>query len=165
MTVRGERRPGVIVFGVGNPFRRDDGAGPEVARRLRAAVPPWVEVVEHDGEPTGLIDAWEGADIAIVVDAVSSLGAPGRIHRVEVDAVKDVEPAGEVSTHGASPGAAVALARALDRMPGRLVLYGIEGQIFTPGLGLSPEVEASVVELADHILNDEVPGRVTQGFG
>jgi hydrogenase maturation protease len=113
-----------------------------------------VGVVERDGEPTGLIDAWDGADLAIVVDALSSLGAPGRIHRVEVDAVKDLKPAAEVSSHGASPGAAVELARVLDRLPGQLVLYGIEGKAFTPGLGLSPEVEASIAVLAERILGE-----------
>jgi hydrogenase maturation protease len=125
---------------------------------LRLFLPGWVEVRQHDGEPTGLIDAWDGADLAIVVDAVASHGAPGRIHRLEVDAVKELKPAAEVSSHGPSPGAAVALARALDRLPGRLVLYGIEGKTFTPGLGLSAEVEASVAELTKRILDDEVPG-------
>jgi hydrogenase maturation protease len=48
----------------------------------------------------------------------------------------------------------VELARVLERLPGRLVLYGIEGKTFTPGLGLSPEVEASIAVLAERILGE-----------
>jgi hydrogenase maturation protease len=113
-----------------------------------------VEVVEHDGDPTGLIDAWDGADLAIVVDALSPQTTPGKVHRLEVDPASDQRPAPVVSSHGASPGQAVALARALDRLPRRLVLYGLEGQTFSPGLGLSPAVEVSVAALSDRILDE-----------
>ena len=60
----------VVVIGVGNDFRRDDGAGPAVVASLRGRVPPGVELVLTDGEPTRLIEAWAGAALAIVVDAV-----------------------------------------------------------------------------------------------
>ena len=60
----------VVVIGVGNEFRRDDGAGPAVVARLRDLAPPGVRLVITDGEPTRLIDAWAGAALAVVVDAV-----------------------------------------------------------------------------------------------
>jgi hydrogenase maturation protease len=59
-----------VVIGVGNEFRRDDGAGPAVIARLRGLVPPGVDLVVTDGEPTRLIEAWTGAALAVVVDAV-----------------------------------------------------------------------------------------------
>ncbi|HLY81764.1 MAG TPA: hydrogenase maturation protease, partial [Acidimicrobiales bacterium] len=128
-------RPHIVVIGVGNPFRRDDGAGPEVARRVRAATPSWVDVVEHDGEPAGLLDVWEGADLAVVVDAVRSHArSPGYVHRVLVEATTGAGAQSGVSSHAGGPGNAVALARALDRMPARLVLYGIEGDTFSAGV-------------------------------
>jgi len=46
------------VIGVGNPWRGDDAAGLAVARLLRGTVSPEVEVLEREGEPTGLVDAW-----------------------------------------------------------------------------------------------------------
>lgn len=149
------RRPQIVVIGVGNPFRRDDGIGPEVARRVRATTPSWVDVVEHDGEPAGLLDVWEGADLAVVVDAVRShASSPGHIHRVLVEATTGVGALSGVSSHAGGPGDAVALARALDRLPARLVLYGIEGASFSAGLGLTPSVEASVNTVAELIVNE-----------
>jgi hydrogenase maturation protease len=72
----------VIVLGVGNPWRRDDGAGLAVARLLAGT--PGVEVLEREGEPASLIDAWDGADALWLVDAVSSGAVPGTLHRIDV---------------------------------------------------------------------------------
>ena len=63
---------GVRVIGVGNPWRRDDGAGREVIRRLEGRVPAEVELIETDGGAAELLEAWEGARAAIVVDAAAS---------------------------------------------------------------------------------------------
>ena len=145
-----------IVVGIGNPFRSDDGAGPEVARRVRARAPEGVQVVEHDGEPAGLLDLWEDAQLAVVVDAVRlSTLAGGPFHRIEIGAgAGDLPSLPSVSTHGVGPGDAVDLARALARMPERLVLYGIEGSNFSPGVGYSPEVEAAISAVCDRILEE-----------
>lgn len=136
----------IRVIGVGNPFRGDDGAGIEVVRRM--SVPPGVEVLEHDGEPAGLLDAWQDADLAYVVDAVRADDEAGSIHRIEITAGAQVarEPRRD-SSHALGLGDAVALARALDRLPGKLVLIGITGRAFETGGSLTPEVDRAV----DHV--------------
>jgi hydrogenase maturation protease len=68
----------VIVIGVGNVYRGDDGAGPHVARLVRNLTPPNVEVLESDGDAATLINAWQGADLAIVVDVVLGQGSEAR---------------------------------------------------------------------------------------
>lgn len=46
---------------------------------LRDRVPPGVELVLTDGEPTRLIEAWTGAALAVVIDAVrADPSHPGR---------------------------------------------------------------------------------------
>ncbi len=80
----------MVVIGVGNEFRRDDGAGPAVVAGLRDLAPPGVRLVVTDGEPTRLIEAWAGAALAVVVDAVrvqspnTGPSRPGTVHRFEV---------------------------------------------------------------------------------
>ena len=77
----------MVVIGVGNEFRRDDGAGPAVVARLRDLAPPGVRLVVTDGEPARLVEAWTGAALAVVVDAVRAEPArPGTVHRFAVDA-------------------------------------------------------------------------------
>ena len=72
----------VVVIGVGNEFRRDDGAGPAVIARLGDLAPSGVRLVITDGEPVRLVEAWSGAAVAVVVDAVRAQppyqGRPGR---------------------------------------------------------------------------------------
>ena len=76
----------MVVIGVGNEYRRDDGAGLAVVARLRDRVPPGVELVLTDGEPTRLIEAWTGAALAVVVDAVrADPPRPGPVHPFVLD--------------------------------------------------------------------------------
>jgi hydrogenase maturation protease len=77
----GSDRPLVLVVGIGNSDRGDDGVGPAVARRLRGRVPPGVSVLERGGDALALIEDWEGVPSVIVVDAVAPITEPGRIHR------------------------------------------------------------------------------------
>ena len=136
------------VLGVGNQWRRDDAAGLEVARRLDRELPRGVRVLEREGEPTGLLDAWQGEREVVLVDAVSSGAKPGTVHRLDAIAAPLPAELFRASTHHMSVADAVELGRALGRLPERLELYGIEGADFGAGSGLTPEVEHAVERLA-----------------
>jgi sulfhydrogenase subunit alpha len=144
----------VVVIGVGNEFRRDDGAGPAVVDRLRGLVPPGVGLVTTDGEPTRLLEAWTGMALAVVVDAVRAQPPhPGRVHRFVLD--RPGAGAGRsASSHGFGLDDAIGLAVALDRMPGRLIVHAIEGADLTQGTGLTPPVAAAVGIVAAAVLDD-----------
>jgi|SRR5215469_4598214 len=144
----------VVVIGVGNEFRRDDGAGLAVVTSLRGRVPPGVELVLSDGEPTRLIEAWTGAALAVVVDAVrADPPRPGRVHRFVLD-----QPIGgpvrTASSHGFGLDDAVRLALALDRMPGRLVVHAVEAADLSQGPGLTPLVAAAIGDVARAVLSE-----------
>ncbi len=148
----------VVVIGVGNPDRGDDGVGPEVLARLAGRVPGGVRLMRLAGaDPAEIMEAWSGSAGAIVVDAMVSGVAPGTITRF--DAVAGPLPAGVrlASTHVLGAETAVEMARALGRLPGRLVVYGVEGESFTAGSGLSPVVAAALPAAAERIL-EEVRG-------
>jgi hydrogenase maturation protease len=145
------------VIGVGNPWRGDDAAGLAVAQLLRQTAPPGVEVLEREGEPTGLLDAWQGADAVWLVDAVVSGTAPGTVHRLDASAQELPAELVSASTHHLGIAEAVELARALGRLPARVVFYGIEAAGAEPGDELAPEVEAAVERVAA-ALREEVAG-------
>ncbi|MEV0403134.1 hydrogenase maturation protease [Actinoallomurus sp. NPDC050550] len=139
----------MIVIGVGNELRHDDGAGPAVIGELRDRRLKGVTLAVSDGEPARLIDLWAEADLAVVVDAVQTTsGEPGRVR--ELDSINGVHP-GTSSSHALGLGAAMRLAEALDRMPGRLRIYSIEGADFGLGPGLSAPVAQAVTEVAQRI--------------
>lgn len=140
----------IVVIGVGNPYRRDDGVGPAVVdllydRRVDATL------VESDGEAAGLIAAWEERRLAILVDAVRAEPAhPGRVHRLVVPHPA-AERARAASSHGMDLGESVELARELDRLPGRMVVFAIEAADTGFGRGLTPAVRAAAERVADEI--------------
>ncbi len=137
----------VVVIGVGNEMRRDDGAGIAVVERARPLLPPGVEVRTLGGEATSLLDAWAGADLAVVVDAVRWDRSPGSgVTRIEVTSAPDAVSGFEAGTssHGLGVSEAVALGRALDRLPLRLVLLLISLEEEGHGEGLSPAVDRHV---------------------
>ena len=145
----------MLVIGVGNELRHDDGAGLEIVRRVRhEARDPAIDVDELEGGPLGLLDAWHGRVAAVVVDTMRSGAGPGTIRRF--DASHDPLPSreGASSTHAVGVGEAIELARTLDRLPARLIVYAVEGRRFDAGLGLSDEVGAIVPELTARVLNE-----------
>jgi hydrogenase maturation protease len=141
-----------VVIGVGNAYRRDDGVGPAVAARLRGRHD--VEVVTCEQEPSRLLDAWAGAGLALVVDAVASGAEPGTIHRFDASERALPTSVFRGSTHALGVGEAIELARTLGRLPGRVLVYGVEGDEFAAGDRLSPAVAAAVGPLVAELLEE-----------
>jgi hydrogenase maturation protease len=144
----------VLVIGLGNEFRSDDMAGLLVARRVRDRAPARVQVLEREGEPVGLLDEWAGAVLVVVVDAVESGGAPGQVHRFEPLTEPIPGSFRRRGTHAVGLADAIELARAMDRLPAHLVVYGIEGAWFGSGTRCSPAVLAAVDETAERVLEE-----------
>jgi hydrogenase maturation protease len=141
-----------VIVGVGNAFRGDDGVALAVVDRLRTRAPDEVELVVCEQEPTRLLDSWQGAESVTIVDAVASGGEPGTLYRY--DATDEPIPSRvfRSSTHAFGVGDAIELARAVDKLPARVVVYGIEGQAFESGDELSAAVAAAVEPAADAVL-------------
>lgn len=140
------------VIGIGNEFRQDDGVGLAVARRLACRAAGLIDVIEHDGEGTSLLHAWEGAHVVILIDAVRSGSAPGTIHCIDGRSTRLPDAATWSSSHSLGLSEAVALARRLDCLPDALLIYGIEGGCFGFGTGLSPEVEKAASTVVESLL-------------
>ena len=143
-----------VVVGVGNVYRGDDGAGIAVVESIRGRLPAGVEVVTCEQEASRVIDAIEGRDAAVLVDASCSGAAPGTIHRFDASAEPVPARSFRSSTHAFGVGEAIELARALGKLPGTVVVYGIEGHRFTAGEGLSPAVDAAVEPAANAVMGE-----------
>lgn len=140
-----------VVIGIGNRYRRDDGSALRVLDALSGRVPVATVVLESDGEPARLIDAWADASLAVVIETVRGGRAPGSIAEIRWD--EHLEPAsGERNSHGLGVLEAIALGRAVGQMPRSLHLVGIEPQDLGWGEGLSDAVERSVGAAADLVL-------------
>ena len=156
----------VLVVAVGNRFGSDDGVGPAVIDRVRQLCPR-TATVEADGEAARLVEAWDNADLVVLVDAVRSGAPPGTAHRLVIERGAPPDDLGipnvATSSHSAGVAEAWALGSALDRTPERLVVLGVEGSEFGPGYRLSDEVARAVPRTA-RAVHDEIR-RVTGRIG
>jgi hydrogenase maturation protease len=148
-----DRRSGTLIIGIGNPDRGDDAAGRAAVASLKARVPKDMRVIESDGEATALLAWFSEADEVILIDAALSGAVPGTVGRF--DAHEAPLPAARfgMSTHGFGLAEAIELARTLDQLPQRCVVYAIEGRSFAIGDRLSPDVEAAVEAVVAHVLD------------
>ena len=132
----------VLILGLGNEFRRDDGVGLWVANQIAAADWPRVTARALDaGDTASLLSAWEGAKMAYLIDAVRADAAPGTIVRIGGRQLALPDRPRFLSSHGLGLEEAIALGDTLGIRPERVIVYGIVGRDFEPGQGLSPEVE------------------------
>jgi hydrogenase maturation protease len=145
-----------LVLAVGNRFRRDDGVAPAVLDELRrrddlagGGSDTSVELVELDGEPARLVDAWEGRRCVVLLDAIHDPDrAPG-----EVVVIDDTDDLGRWdcgwSSHSGGVSEALRLGEVLARLPDRVVVVGVVVGDVGDGPGLSGPVRAAVASAAD----------------
>jgi hydrogenase maturation protease len=147
-----------VLIGIGNSYRCDDGIGPALVTAVEPVCPAGVTLAVSDGEPSQLLDAWAGAPLAVLVDAVlCDTPVPGRIHRTVLDWAVPGRPAGSTrtgaaGTHGLGIPDAIRLARVLDRAPQRLVVMAVEAGCIDFGTCLSPPVAACLPALTAMVL-------------
>jgi hydrogenase maturation protease len=139
----------VVVIGVGNPLRGDDGAGPAVVEALRGRVPDDIVLAVSDGEPGRMLELWRGADTAVVVEALHLRPArPGELHTLTATEAAS-RGTGMASTHALGLGECLALAEALDLLPRKVVVHAVEVADVELGTGLSDPVRSALPELIE----------------
>jgi hydrogenase maturation protease len=147
-------KPRVLVAGMGNDLRQDDGFGIAVVRRFfEDGVPEGVQVYESGIGGIGLVqELMDGYEALVIVDAADRGEEPGTVYLLEVE-VPDLEEFTQESrqefladTHYAVPSKALILARALKVLPPRVYILGCQPKEHELGMGLSEPVERGVVE-------------------
>jgi hydrogenase maturation protease len=141
----------IVLIGIGNEYRSDDGVGLAVIRALKAQELPDTLLLECSGDGAELMEMWSTARKVILIDVVSSGTKAGTIYRF--DALTQQIPArfSFQSTHVFGIAEAIQLARVLDQLPPSLIVYGIEGENFAAGVGLSSEVENAVQKVVEQV--------------
>jgi hydrogenase maturation protease len=144
----------LLVLGIGNPLMGDDGAGIRVVEMLaQKELPPQVKVEEAGLPGWGLPSWFEGRSNVILVDAVQMGLKPGSWRRFYPEEIQVVMEEGLLSLHQPDLACGLALSQALDLLPQNLILYGIQPAAVSAASDLSPEVQASLPDVVENILN------------
>ncbi len=141
-------RPRILVAGIGNVFRTDDGFGCEVLRRLAAdPCQDGVRLVDYGIRGLhlayDLLDPW---DALVMIDALPDRGAVGSVDVVRVGP-EDVADGSHVDAHGMDPATVLASLTALGgRLPPCTLVVGCQVADTGDGMGLTAPVMAAVDE-------------------
>ncbi len=145
----------VVLLGVGNVLMSDEGVGVHAVNALEQGYgfPDGVRCVDGGTSTQALLGDLEHLDHLIVLDAVTSGAAPATLLRLEGAAV----PAAcitRLSPHQVGISDLLATLTLLGRAPKHVVQLGVEPELLTLDLNLSPRVAARVPELVAQVLDE-----------
>jgi hydrogenase maturation protease len=132
-----------LLVGIGNELRGDDGVGPYIVRRLEASGLGGVDYLVLGADVTALSEALGTTRHAYVFDALHSGAPAGTVRRIDALSEELPKELASCSTHGLALADAFELANALGYRPETLEVFGVEGQTFGLGRGLSAPVHAA----------------------
>lgn len=140
------------IFALGSPHG-DDRAGWQCAERLRARLEDRVLVVPL-AAPLELLDQMAGCERMVVLDACRTGAPPGTLVRLEWPDPR-IASAGFASTHQLGLADVLRLAETLQRLPRRVILFGVELRRAEPGqTALSQAVERGLPLLERLVLEE-----------
>lgn len=152
----------VLVSGVGNVLRQDDGFGIAVLQHLaaRGNLPKGVRLLETGIAGIRMVqELMTGYDALIVVDIMQREGAPGQLFVLAADVPDprtlefDARNEFLADMHYTNPTRAMMLAKALEKLPAQTYVVAckpVRHDDFE--MGMSDEVTAAVPKAADKIL-------------
>ena len=137
----------VIVLGIGNPLRSDDGVGIHVIDALRKeSLPPGVDLSEG---LTGfdILGAIKGHDKVLIVDAIMTASEPGTIFRLSLQDLSSTKTLHHFSTHEMDFPSMLELGKKIfpGQIPGDITIIAIQAEdVTTISESCTPKVERSV---------------------
>ena len=132
----------VVVLGMGNELRADDGAGTVLARRLLGALNSnnRVTIISSGSSPENYLGSILAAqpDTVVLVDAAESGGSAGEVSLHDAESLSAARP----STHSLSPSL---LMKMLSLSSGKKIrLLAIQPKSLALGGEMSPEVRGAM---------------------
>lgn len=144
----------ILVMGVGNLLRGDDGFAEAVLRRLeQEQLPDSVELLDAGTSAIDLMEVFNGRRKLIVIDAVRGGQAPGTLYRFSPDQVED-QALPMNTLHQVSLLETLKLGELVDCKPQETVIIGCQPENTELGIGLSAAVSAQVERAAGLALEE-----------
>lgn len=147
----------ILVLGIGNLLLQDEGAGVRAVEEFgrKYLPPPGVELLDGGTSGIELLQYIQGRDLLILIDVVKSGNPPGTIIRLQGADVPALFQK-KISPHQLGVSDLLAAAMLTDRMPRKVVLFGIEPESIGTGLQMSGKVGSKIGRLADLVASELV---------
>jgi hydrogenase maturation protease len=144
----------VLVLGIGNPVRTDDGVGIRIAEALKQETVGSTVDIKNGISGLDILGAITDYDRIIVVDAIRTGGEPGTIYRLSPEDPGFQKSLHAFSTHDMDFLSTIELGKSIfaGRMPKDIIIIAVEADdITTVSDRCTPRVEKAVPK-AVHVI-------------
>ncbi len=115
----------IKIIGVGSPFGEDQAGWKVIEILLQfVSTQSGLEMTSYDRPGVRLLSYMQNAECVYLIDAVKSGFTPGYIHRLEDKKIDDFQV--KLSTHDLGVIQTLQMGCALNILPKKIILYGIE---------------------------------------
>jgi len=142
----------LLILGVGNLLRRDDGVGLKAIELLRQENLSNVDLIDGGVDGLGLIDVIKPYSHALIIDAVDMRLAPGAVKLFSAHDAKFKIKNDALSTHGFGLAEALGLLEKLGCKT-EIKIIGVQPQDISFGEGLTEVVATKLPEIIKLVKN------------
>ena len=147
-----QRADRILILGVGNLLRGDEGVGVHAVRELmKRPLPPHVDIVDGGTAGLELLHLMEGYSRVVIIDAVEAAEEPGALLRFTPEDITATAGDFALSLHQAELLEVFSLAAYLGRDLPPIVIYGVQPQTMDWSTELSPAVTDRLDALLDAV--------------
>jgi len=143
-------RKKIGIIGLGNPLRRDDGIGLLLLQHLQTQkkiLPKNIEYIDGGTSGMNLLHLLAQFDVVMLIDAVDFKGKPGDARVFSLKDIRSVKKPVIMSTYDSDFLSILRLSQELKELPETLVVFSIQPQDVSYGIGLSKEIEMILDDL------------------
>lgn len=153
----------ILVLGLGNLLRSDEGVGIHVVRELlKMHIPETVEVIDGGTLGAELIGVIQGRKRVFLVDAMRADTPPGSVMRVPFNELKPAISR-SMSVHGTGVGELLYCCGNLVPRP-EIIIYGIVPKLIDRwSMNLTAVVQSHISSIAALILEEISKGEIPRG--
>lgn len=153
----------ILIAGIGNVLKSDDGFGPRVIKELlKKNLPKEVDAVDYGTSSIKALLDLKDYDAVIFVDAIDKGGKAGEIFIIR-PSLEKIEKTMKISLHEVDLEKMLAMAKTLHTLPKKVIIVGCQPKSISNGVKISKEVEEAVkktIEIILKILEKELLGNI-----
>ena len=141
----------ILIVGLGNYTRGDDGAGIHFIRELKKEIQNNKFLIEVGTIPLNFLKEISQAEKVVAIDAIRGGEKPGTIYKLGLN---DLSETTVVDSHGISFYDVIHMGRSMTGYPKEITVYGIEPQNIDFNIKISSPVKKAILKLKNIVIKD-----------
>lgn len=152
---RGPVEPDILVLGVGNILKGDEGVGVQVIKELQQlGLPEKVELLDGGTAGLDLVPYFQDRKKIIIIDCVDTPDPPGTIYRLRPEDLEEIKTFTISSLHQVALPEAIGLSRLLGNQA-EFIIIGVTPKDFSQyKMEISPELKKSIPRLIGLVMKE-----------